>query len=116
MEDKMIRPESLAEKIVRLRRKKRWNVERLSSVSGYTPSHLRSIECGAQSCKGAKKFYKLAQSLDVSVEYLFDDKEEVKEVSATDGLFYQKYLRLDEKTKARVRSTVEAIVKVWGDS
>lgn len=102
---------ALGDKIRKLRQEKGLSLKDLADLTESSKSYIWELENKAPPRPSAEKLSKIASELGVTIEYLLDEEESIKEEDAADASFYRKYKQMDETTKARIRRMVE----VWGD-
>ena len=103
-------PSALGEKIRSLRQSKGMTLDQLGQAAGSSKSYVWELENRDPPRPSAEKLHKIAEALDVTVEYLLDEQAEgAPSEDVFDKAFYRRYGKLDEGTKARVRE----IVEVW---
>lgn len=101
--------ETLREKLKRLRTEKGYSLDELARLSGASKSYLWELENRDERKPSAEKLIDIARVLEVTTEFLIDDKasfddDQLKEV------FFRKFNRLDTDTKNRVMDMIET----WG--
>ncbi|MEW5425138.1 helix-turn-helix domain-containing protein [Amorphus sp. 3PC139-8] len=101
---------ALGEKIRRLRKDKRLTLDQLAERAGTSKSYIWELENKNPPRPSAEKLAKIAEQLDVTLEYLLDDKQEIKEEDAVDARFYREYRDMEPETKKKIRE----MVKLWG--
>jgi transcriptional regulator with XRE-family HTH domain len=104
-------PTTLGTKIKQLRESHGYTLERLAELADSSKSYIWELENKAPPRPSAEKLSKIAEKLNVTIEYLLDSDGSVSVEEANDARFYRKYQRLDEKTKEKIRS----IVDLWDD-
>lgn len=98
--------ETLREKLKRLRTEKGYSLDELARLSGASKSYLWELENRDERKPSAEKLIDIARVLEVTTEFLIDDKatfndNQVKEV------FFRKFNRLDDDTKTKVMDMIE---------
>lgn len=101
---------ALGEKIRRLRKDKKLTLDQLAERTGSSKSYIWELENKNPPRPSAEKLAKIAEQLDVTLEYLLDDKQEIKEEDAVDAQFYREYRDMEPETKKKIRE----MVKLWG--
>jgi transcriptional regulator with XRE-family HTH domain len=101
---------ALGEKIRRLRKDKKLTLDQLAERAGASKSYIWELENKNPPRPSAEKLAKIAEQLDVTLEYLLDDKQEIKEEDAVDARFYREYRDMEPETKKKIRE----MVKLWG--
>jgi transcriptional regulator with XRE-family HTH domain len=100
----------LGEKIRQLRKEKKMTLDKLAELTGSSKSYIWELENKNPPRPSAEKLAKIAEQLGVTIDYLLDDKNEIKEEDAVDAQFYRKYQQMDAETKDKIRQ----MVKLWG--
>jgi len=100
----------LGEKIRQLRKEKKMTLDKLAELTGSSKSYIWELENKNPPRPSAEKLAKIAEQLGVTIEYLLDEKNEIKEEDAVDAQFYRKYQQMDAETKDKIRQ----MVKLWG--
>lgn len=103
-------PTPLGKKIRELRKQKGWTLEKLAELTESSKSYIWELENKSPPRPSAEKIGKIAAVLGVTAEYLIDTTKKSPNEDVVDRAFFREYQRLDEKTKAKIRSLVE----VWG--
>lgn len=101
---------ALGEKIRRLRKDKKLTLDQLAERAGASKSYIWELENKNPPRPSAEKLAKIAEQLDVTLEYLLDEKQEIKEEDAVDARFYREYRDMEPETKKKIRE----MVKLWG--
>ena len=101
----------LGDKIQRLRAKKHYTLEKFAALSGVSKSYIWELENKHPPRPSADKLSKIAKALEVTLEYLFDNDDNVSEVDATDVMFFRKYQKMNPSTKDKVRKMID----LWED-
>jgi transcriptional regulator with XRE-family HTH domain len=104
-------PTILGEKIRRLRKQKRYSLDKLAELSDSSKSYIWELENKTPPRPSAEKLTKIANQLDTTIEYLLDQDEAISTEDAADAKFYRQYRKMDAATKAKIRQ----MVKLWGD-
>ena len=102
---------ALGAKIKELREEKGYTLEKLAILTDSSKSYIWELENKAPPRPSAEKISKIADQLGVTTEYLLDNQATISVEDAADARFYRKYQKMDEKTKAKIRSFVE----LWDD-
>lgn len=97
----------LGEKIRTLRKSHRLTQQRLAELSDSSVSMIWNLEHRSRSQPSAEKLFKIAEQLDVTIDYLIDDLDTISE---EDAHFCHRYLHLDAASKARVRQMASLCV------
>jgi transcriptional regulator with XRE-family HTH domain len=103
---------ALGAKIKELRDKKKYTLEKLADLTGSSKSYIWELENKNPPRPSADKISKIAEQLEVTIEYLMDDKANITVEDASDARFYRKYQQMDEKTKVKIRTFVD----MWDDN
>ena len=102
---------TLGQKIRELRKAKKLTLDELASRSASSKSYMWELENRDLPRPSAQKLSKIAEVLEVSLEYLLDEKDQVTLTEAIDAQFFRQYQHMDAKTKEKIRK----IVDVWND-
>ena len=94
---------SLGAKIKELRVNKGYSLDKLALLTDSSKSYIWALENKEPPRPSADKLLKIADKLGVTIEYLLDNSARVQLEDATDRQFYSNYLRMDRKSKAKVR-------------
>lgn len=100
---------ALGDKLRRLRKEKGLTLEKLAEASNSSKSYIWELENKPVPRPSADKLAKIAECLGVTIDYLLDEGERVREEDAVDANFYRKYRQLDPDTKAKLRQLID----VW---
>lgn len=101
----------LGEKIRDLRKEKKLTLDKLAELTGSSKSYIWELENKNPPRPSAEKLSKIAEQLEVTMEYLLDEKNEVKTEDAVDAEFYRKYKNMPAETRERIRK----MVNIWDD-
>jgi transcriptional regulator with XRE-family HTH domain len=102
---------TLGEKIRRLRKKKKWTLDKLAEETDSSKSYIWELENKDPPRPSAEKLARIADKLDTTIEYLLDEGEALAEEDATDASFYREYRKMPEATKEKIRR----MVKLWSE-
>jgi len=105
-------PTALGDKIHKLRKEKNLTLEQLADLTGSVKSYIWELENKAPPRPSAEKLSKIADKLGVTIEYLLDEGETIREEDAVDANFYRKYQKMKGPTKTKIRQMVE----LWEDN
>lgn len=100
-------PNTLGEKIRKLRKHKGYTLERLGELTDSSKSYIWELENKNPPRPSADKIAKIAAVLDVTADFLVDDREEEPDASVVDAAFFRKFRNLDPGTKDRIRTLVD---------
>ena len=100
-------PNTLGEKIRKLRKHKGYTLERLGELTDSSKSYIWELENKNPPRPSADKIAKIAAVLDVTADFLVDDREEDPDASVVDAAFFRKFRNLDPGTKDRIRTLVD---------
>ena len=103
---------ALGEKIQRLRKEKGLTLDQLADLAGSSKSYIWELENKNPPRPSAEKLAKIAEQLEVTLEYLLDEKQVIAEEDAVDARFYREYQDMNPDTKKKIRE----MVKLWGKS
>jgi len=104
-------PSPLGEKIRGLRKQKKLSLEQLADLTESSKSYLWELENKDAPNPSAEKIARIAAVLDVTAEFLMDDRETTADQAIVDEAFFRKYKRMPEDTKKKLRQLVD----VWED-
>lgn len=96
------------EKIKELRKMKGWSILELSIKSNVSKSYLSGIENGTLKNPTIKFLMKVSRALDVSLDYLVNDKSKMTDIDSQDS-FLRQFNRLSESDKNRIKQ----IITLW---
>jgi len=102
-------PTTLGAKINRLRKEKKYTLEKLAELTDSSKSYIWELENKAPPRPSAEKLSIIAKKLGVTIEFLLGDEEGITEESAVDAHFFRNYQQMDEKTKAKLRSMADLL-------
>jgi len=101
----------LGEKLKKLRKDKKFTLEELAEIAGPSKSYIWELENKNPPKPSADTLLKLANALDVTLDYLLDTENEISEGDAIDAKFYRRYQKMDSKTKEKIRDMID----IWDD-
>lgn len=99
---------SLQAKLKELRSKKGLSLDQLAEITETSKSYLWELENRDTRKPSAEKLAKIAQALDVTTEYLFDDTATLDD-SVIKEAFFRKFNRLDAEDQKKI----EGIIDMW---
>lgn len=102
---------ALGEKIQKLRKKKGLTLEQLAALTESSKSYIWELENKNPPRPSAEKIAKIADKLDVEIEYLIGDSDEITEEEAVDAKFYREYRKMDADTREKIRKMAKLIGK-----
>ncbi len=102
---------AVGEKIRKLRKERGYTLDQLAELTGSSKSYIWEIENKAPPRPSADKLSKIANALDVTIEYLMDDSGAIDQEDAADAAFFRKYKQLSEGDRARLRKMID----LWDD-
>ena len=102
---------ALGEKIRRLRKAKNLTLDQLATLADSSKSYIWELENKNPPRPSAEKLSKIAVNLDVTIEYLLDEKQSIMEEDAVDARFHREYQDMPPETKEKIRK----MVKLWGN-
>ena len=105
---------ALGDKIRELRKNKSMTLEELANAIGSGKSYIWELENKGVKKPSAEKLTEIAKVLGVTPEYLLDDtaNSNSHENSAVDQAFFRKYQKMPDKTKEKVRESLDLF---WED-
>jgi len=101
---------ALGEKIRRLRKEKKLTLDKLAELTSSSKSYIWELENKNPPRPSAEKLAKIAEQLEVTLDYLLDDKRQITKEDAVDAQFYREYRDMEPQTKKKIRE----MVKLWG--
>jgi transcriptional regulator with XRE-family HTH domain len=101
---------TLGDKIRRLRKQKRYTLEKLGELTDSSKSYIWELENKNPPRPSADKIAKIAAALGVTADFLLDTRESTSAPDAVDQAFFRKYRNMDPSTKEKIRQMVE----LWG--
>lgn len=101
----------LGDKIRDLRKEKKLTLDKLAELTGSSKSYIWELENKTPPRPSAEKLSKIAEQLGVTIEYLLDEKNQLKAEDAVDAEFYRKYRNLSDETREKIRT----ITNMWDD-
>ena len=104
-------PTELGNKIKQLRQNKGYTLEKLAELTNSSKSYIWELENKNPPRPSAEKVSKIAEQLDVTIEYLINENSQMSAESASDAKFYSRYQKLDEDVKEKIREYVD----FWDD-
>lgn len=102
-------PNALGEKIQKLRKQKGLTLDQLASLTGSSKSYIWELENKNPPRPSADKIARIAQHLEVEIDYLLDDSGEIAEADAVDAKFYREYRKMDPATREKIRQMAKLI-------
>ena len=99
-------PSTLREKLKALRTKKGYSLDELARLSGASKSYLWELENRDDRKPSAEKLIDIARVLEVTTDYLVDDKASFDDDQVKEA-FFRKFNRLDDDTKERVMDMID---------
>lgn len=101
---------TLKQKLRDLRSSKELSLDKLAEKVNMSKSYLWELENRDNVSPSAEKLSKIADALDVTLEYLLDDKTDQPSGEVEKQAFFRKYDNLD----ADVKKKIQDIMDVWG--
>ena len=105
-------PSALGEKIHTLRKKKGLTLEQLADLTESSKSYIWELENKHPPRPSAEKIAKIANKLEVEIEYLLDSNDVISEEDTVDAKFYRDYRKLEPGVREKIRK----MAKLIGDS
>jgi transcriptional regulator with XRE-family HTH domain len=100
---------TLGEKLRRARDIKGYSLDDLAKVSGSSKSYLWELENRPDRRPSAEKLTEIARHLDLTADYLLDDKAEFDDAQLKEA-FFRKFNQLDDDAKSKIKQMID----VWG--
>ena len=104
-------PNTLGGKIQKIRKQKGLTLEKLAELTGSSKSYIWELENRSPPRPSAAKIARIADELEVEIEYLLDNEAIVTEEDSVDAKFYRKYKKLDSETRRKIRDIAKLIGK-----
>lgn len=98
----------LGEKIRRLRKEKGFSLDKLAELTETSKSYLWDLENRKPRRPSADKINRIAAALEVTPEYLLEEREVAPDEKVADEAFFRKYQKLDPDTKKKLRKIMDA--------
>ena len=102
-------PNELGGKIQKLRKDKELTLDQLATLTGSSKSYIWEIENKNPPRPSAEKIARIAQHLEVEIDYLLDESGDIAEESAIDAKFYREYRKMDSSTREKIRQMAKLI-------
>ena len=102
---------TLGDKIKKLRKDKGYTLEQLGTLTNSSKSYIWELENKNPPRPSADKLSKIAEQLEVTIDYFLDMENKVSKEDAIDIQFYRKYQSMPPSTKEKLRR----IASVWDD-
>lgn len=100
---------SLGQKIRVLRKEKGLTLEELAKQADSSKGYIWELENKEKGRPSAAKIEQIAKALDVTPEYLLNDKLQSPDVSVADKAFFRRYKTLDEPTKKKLNEILKVL-------
>lgn len=97
----------LGEKIRRLRTEKGYSFGQFAKLTGTSNSYLWGLENQKSKRPSADKINRIAAALEVTPEYLLEDRDIAPDEKVLDDAFFKKFKRLDPETKKKLKKIME---------
>ena|ERR1700734_487258 len=104
-------PNTLGEKIRKLRKEKGYTLDKLAEVTESSKSYIWELENKNPPRPSADKVSRIAEALGVTSDFLSDDAETTPTEEVRDAHFYRQYRRLPTPTKDKLRKMMEILKK-----
>ena len=104
-------PNTLGGKIQKIRKQKGLTLEKLAELTGSSKSYIWELENRNPPRPSAAKIARIADELEVEIEYLLDNEATVSKEDSVDAKFYRKYKKLDSETRRKIRDIAKLIGK-----
>lgn len=102
---------ALGEKIQRLRKEKGLTLDKLAALTESSKSYIWELENKNPPRPSAEKLARIANQLEVSIDYLLDDQDTITEEEAVDARFYREYRKMTPDTRKKIREMAKLIGK-----
>lgn len=97
----------LGEKIRRLRTEKGYSLDKFAELTGTSKSYLWDLENREPQRPSADKINRIAAALEVTPEYLLEDRDIAPDEKVTDDAFFRKFRQLDPETKKKLKKIMD---------
>ena len=104
-------PSGLGGKIRDLRKQKGLTLDELAQRTDSSKSYIWELENKPVARPSAEKIARIAAVLDVTPEYLLDDKQSTPTITERDKAFFRKFTALKPEEKDRLRQILEILDK-----
>ena len=104
-------PNTLGGKIQKIRKQKGLTLEKLAELTGSSKSYIWEIENRSPPRPSAAKIARIADELEVEIEYLLDNEATVSKEDSVDAKFYREYRKLTPETRKKIRDIAKLIGK-----
>ena len=104
-------PNTLGGKIQKIRKQKGLTLEKLAELTGSSKSYIWELENRSPPRPSAAKIARIADELEVEIEYLLDNEAIVTEEDSVDAKFYREYRKLTSETRKKIRDIAKLIGK-----
>ena len=101
---------SVREKLKKQRLELGYSLDDLAKLSGSSKSYLWELENRDTRKPSAEKLAKIAEVLNVTTEYLLDEKADIDDKTIKEA-FFRKFNRLDDDDKKRIQDMIDAWAK-----
>src|ERR1700761_1889909 len=98
---------TIGEKIRKLRKQKGFTLEKLGELTDSSKSYIWELENKNPPRPSADKIAKIAATLNVTADFLVDERESEPSADVLDEAFYRQYRNMDPDTKERIRQLVK---------
>lgn len=98
----------LGEKIHRLRTEKGYSLDKLAELTETSKSYLWDLENREPQRPSADKINKIAAALEVTPEYLLEERDIAPDEKVADDAFFRKFRQLDPKVKKQLRKIMDS--------
>jgi len=102
---------TLGRKIQEIRKQKGLTLEKLAELTNSSKSYIWELENKNPPRPSAAKIAKIADQLDVGIEYLLDTEATVSKEETVDAKFYREYRKLTPETRKKIREILKVIGK-----
>jgi transcriptional regulator with XRE-family HTH domain len=102
-------PTPLGDKIRRLRKDKRYSLDRLAELADISKSYLWELENRETANPTMDKVAKIAAVLEVTPEFLLDNAQTESSDEVADRAFFRKYQKLSPPTKQKIHDILKVL-------
>jgi len=107
--------EGLPKKIKKARKSKGLTLERLAKAVGSSKSYMWQLETDSKIKPSVELIAKIAEALDVTVDYLIDQEMDEMDIDQEALVFFRGFKDLDETSKKMIREQIEHLKKLQKD-
>jgi len=102
----------LAEKIKKARKNKGLTLEQLANIVRSSKSYMWQLEADPNIKPSVQLIAKIAEALDVTVDYLVNQEREKMDLEEEASVFFRGYRELDDTSRKIIQSQIETLKKL----